>query len=155
MNIEHQAGEVMSLASVSVDTASGGLEQATAWRRGMETAYLVTAERCAVEQYEPPTAATLGAVLTDTIGPLGDPSAEGFSVVAEGVAERDEGPVVQRISGFGRLQSRLIEFVSTRDNAVHSSISSIRLTGSTFALRPYLARACPGLAKGEFARLLA
>ena len=154
MNIEHADGKVLWLSSATVDAATGALTQATVWRVDVDTARFLDARRCEVQSEEPPTAPILLDVLADTIGPLRDPAGDGFTIKSESVVERDEGPVIQRITNFPALDQRTIEYVSTRGGAVHSSIEAIRLTDSFTDLRPYLDGVCPDVDLAEFVSLL-
>lgn len=152
-NIEHRTGSVQRLASISVES-SGALVQATAWERGMERVLYLDAATCEVQSFDMPAEGSLYAVIADMIGPVTDPLRAGFTLVSATVVERDEGPVIQRISNFGDLRRRVVDFVSTRDGSVHSTISSISLSRVLFELRTYVDKACPTV-MDNFVRLLA
>lgn len=150
MNIEHADGRLRWLSSVTVDVVTGKLTQATTWRMGADAGRLLDVRRCEVQSLGPPTAPILLDVLADTIGPLTDPAEDGFTIKSDSVVERDEGPIIQRIFNFASLNERKIEYESTRDGEVHSSIEAIRLTDSLADLQPYFDGVCPHLDLTEF-----
>lgn len=82
-----------------------------------------------------PTRPTVRAIIEDSIGPLDKPTELGYVKVDNATYEKEEGPVILRLTDDGNLGERLLEVLDPLSKKVQSRISDIRMVDGKKPMR--------------------